>query len=58
MRCGSASAVIAAVVACLAYAFLRGEQQPAPEGGYELGSGEMFDSIAPRYDLINKVSCL
>lgn len=56
MGCGSASAVITAVVACVAYAVLRGGQQPATaEGEYELGSGKMFDSIAPRYDLINKV---
>lgn len=56
MKCGSASAVITAVVACVAYAVLRGgQQQPASDGDYELGSGKMFDSIAPRYDLINKV---
>ena len=55
MRWGSASAVVTAVVACVAYAVLRGVQQPAHEGEYDLGSGEMFDSIAPRYDLINKV---
>eukprot|EP00752_Nemacystus_decipiens_P009755 g8712.t1 len=47
-----------AVVACVAYAVLRGGQQPAPEGEYQLGSGKMFDSIAPRYDLINKVISL
>lgn len=55
MKCGPTSAVIAAAAACVAYAVLRGAQQPAPEGEYELGSGKMFDSIAPRYDLINKV---
>lgn len=57
MRCGPASAVLAAAVACVVYAVLRGGQQRGREGGgeYELGSGEMFDSIAPRYDLINKV---
>ncbi len=57
MRRGGASAVIAAAVACVVYAVLRGGQRKGREGGgeYELGSGEMFDSIAPRYDLINKV---
>lgn len=55
MKCGSASAVITAVVACVAYAVLRGGQQQAAQGEYELGSGKMFDSIAPRYDIINKV---
>lgn len=59
MRCGTTSAVLAAVLACFAYAFLVRSQQHQLEGergaGYELGSGKMFDSIAPRYDLINKV---
>lgn len=57
--CGAVSALLAAVVACLAYVLLRNsgqqEDSPAP-GAYELGSGRMFDAIAPRYDLINKVT--
>lgn len=58
--CGATSAVLTAVAACVAYAvlFWGGQQQRSgSEGGgeYELGSGKMFDSIAPRYDLINKV---
>ncbi|CAM9486623.1 unnamed protein product [Ectocarpus fasciculatus] len=61
--CGATSAVLTAVAACVAYAviFLGGQQQRSgSEGGgeYELGSGKMFDSIAPRYDLINKVISL
>lgn len=55
MKCSPVSAVITAVAACVAYAVLRGGQQPTVEGDYVLGSGKMFDSIAPRYDVINKV---
>ncbi|CAM9225519.1 unnamed protein product [Scytosiphon promiscuus] len=62
MRCGATSAVLAAVVACFAYACLVRNQhsQLEAEAGeeYVLGSGKMFDSIAPRYDLINKVISL
>ncbi|CAM9383295.1 unnamed protein product [Hapterophycus canaliculatus] len=62
MRCGTTSAVLTAVIACFAYAFLVRNQQHQLEAeggvGYELGSGKMFDSIAPRYDLINKVISL
>lgn len=58
MKCGPASAFITAAVACVVYAVLRSGQQPAFDGEYELGSGKMFDSIAPRYDLINKVGNL
>ncbi|CAM9809382.1 unnamed protein product [Pylaiella littoralis] len=62
--CGGVLALLIAAVACVAYAvFIRGgQQQLVSEGGqrqeYELGSGKMFDSIAPRYDLINKVMSL
>lgn len=63
--CGSVSALLTAAIACAFYAvFLRDGQQQQPvledgqqqqQQGYELGSGKMFDSIATRYDLINKV---
>lgn len=55
--CGVASAAVTAVVACLAFAVMYGGQQSKQQGGgeYQLGSGKMFDTIAPRYDLINKV---
>ena len=61
MSCGMASAIALAAFACFAYVMLSGMEQQQPvgeEGTYELGSGRMFDAIAPRYDMINKVvSC-
>jgi len=37
-------------------AFVDGQECESPE--YELGSGKMFDQIAPKYDIINKVMSL
>lgn len=50
--------IVVATVAWLAYVMLTSlGKRPGPdeEGSYELGSGKMFDNIAPRYDMINKV---
>lgn len=52
---------LAAVAASVVVAWLtlkdgKGVNGEAGGGGdYDLGSGQMFDAIAPRYDLINKV---
>lgn len=55
--CGVVSAALAALVACFAFTVMYGGKQLEQKGGedYQLGSGKMFDAIAPRYDLINKV---
>ena len=37
------------------YGGKQSEQQSGGGEEYQLGSGKMFDTIAPRYDLINKV---
>jgi len=49
-------AAIAALAASL-FVFRRGDQQ-APAGDAALGSGKMFDRIAPVYDLANKFMSL
>lgn len=56
--CGITTGIVVATVAWLAYVLLMSlDKRPGgdEEGSYELGSGKMFDNIAPRYDMINKV---
>lgn len=57
--CAIVSAILAASSACIAYVVLsagqKQQQQQGESAEYDLGSGRMFDAIAPRYDVINKV---
>eukprot|EP00968_Pinguiococcus_pyrenoidosus_P004983 scaffold323_cov232-Pinguiococcus_pyrenoidosus.AAC.2 len=48
----SISALIGVLAAMLAI------QDPQPEGDVRMGSGQMFDHIAPTYDLLNRVMSL
>lgn len=50
-------AVLFPVLVCFAIMFLRRSgKSDGNEQNYDLGSGQMFDAIAPGYDSINKVS--
>lgn len=54
-------AALAAIAASVVVAWLSltggkgGDEAVVVGADYDLGSGQMFDAIAPRYDLINKV---
>ncbi|CAM9546888.1 unnamed protein product, partial [Sphacelaria rigidula] len=52
------TAVASVVIALVAVTGKNAGDGKAGSRQYDLGSGQMFDAIAPRYDLINKVISL